>query len=226
MKGVRRHSFGFSLALWALVGPFCVTSAAAAEAALSIEPATWRVVKSESGPVNYYKVVSDGGSGFVRSRYVPPLKTVVLGWQTPEADRQRVKALKWTWRARVLPKGGDECRKGSGDSAAVVYVTWKRGLRYYTLKYVWASSGAKGSVCARKRNPFVAQDTVILEVGPPLDAWRTVELDLAREFRKHFAEGEPDAEVPDFVGIGIMSDGDQTASESSADFGTFVVVRR
>ena len=34
------------------------------------------------------------------------------------------------------------------------------------------------------------------------------------------------ADVPDFVGVGIMSDGDQTQSESSADYGTFAVVRR
>jgi hypothetical protein len=183
-------------------------------------------VESESGPVNYYRVTSEEGSTFLRSHYVPPMKTAVLGWQTPEADRGRVKALKWTWRARTLPKGGDECHPGNGDSAAVVYVTWKRGLRYYTLKYVWSTGGAKGSVCAKKRNPFVAQDTVLLESGPPLNTWRSEELELAREFRRHFADGDASADVPSFVGLGIMTDGDQTGSESSADFGTFVVVRR
>jgi hypothetical protein len=200
-------------------------SADAAAAALVIEPSAWRIVERESGPDNYYRLTTEAGATFVRARYVPPMKTAVLGWQVPDADRAKAKTLRWTWRARTLPKGGDECQKGKGDSAAVAYVTWKRGLRYYTLKYVWTATGPKGRVCGKKRNPFVAQDTVVLEVGPPLDVWRSVELDLRSEFRRHFADGDGSADVPDFVGMGLMTDGDQTQSESSADYGRFVLVR-
>lgn len=202
-----------------------VLLAAAAATDASIQPRDWRIVARESGPVNYYSVMSEGGATFVRARYLPPMKTAVLGWQTPEADRQRIKKVRWTWRAQALPSGGDECASGRGDSAAVVYLTWKRGLRYYTLKYVWSSVGAKGRVCASKRNPFVAQDTVILESGGPVGTWRIAEVDLAAAYRRHFENGDPKASVPDFVGIGLMSDGDQTKSESSADYGPFTLVR-
>lgn len=195
---------------------------ASAQTSRTIEPSAWRVVESESGPVNYYSVVREGETSFVRSQYRPPLETVVMGWQTPDADRSRARKLKWTWRARTLPVGGDECVSGKGDSAAVVYVTWKRTLRYYTLKYVWTTLSKKGAVCDSKRNPFVAQDTVVLRRGP-LDGWQTEEIDLRASFRKHFADGDSSADVPDFVGVGIMSDGDQTRSESSADFGHFVL---
>ena len=198
---------------------------AAAEQNLSILPAAWRVVESQSGPVSYYSVLSEGGVSFVRSQYRPPLKTVVLGWQTPEDSRSRAKRLTWTWRARTLPAGGNECAPGKGDSAAVVYASWKRGLRYYTLKYVWTTLAKKGAVCDGKRNPFVAQDTVVLRSGAPLDRWETESIDLRAAFRKHFEDGDQSADVPDFVGVGIMSDGDQTRSESSADFGTFTLVR-
>jgi hypothetical protein len=201
-----------------------LTAPASAEQSLKIEPTTWRVAESESGPVNYYSVLREGPVSFVRSRYRPPLKTVVLGWQTPDASRSRASKLKWTWRARTLPVGGNECVRGKGDSAAVVYATWKRGLRYYTLKYVWTTLAEKGEVCDSKRNPFVAQDTVVLRSGGPVDVWRSEEIDLRVDFRKHFEAGDPSASVPDFVGIGIMSDGDQTSSESSADFGTFTLV--
>jgi hypothetical protein len=198
---------------------------AAAEPSLVIKPETWRVVESESGSVNYYSVVREGGIRFVRARYRPPLETVVLGWQTPDASRSRARLLKWSWRARTLPAGGNECVSGKGDSAAVVYATWKRGLRYYTLKYVWAALGKQGTVCGTKRNPFVAQDTVVLRAGAPLDRWQTEEIDLRADFRKHFEGGDASAAVPDFVGVGIMTDGDQTRSESSADFGTFTLVQ-
>lgn len=208
-----------------LLGTMLPLVAVAAPRGLAIEPGAFRIVARESGPDNYYRVTTEGGTTFVRARYLPPMKTAVLGWQTPDADRQKAKALRWTWRARTLPKGADECQPGKGDSAAVVYVTWKRGFRYYTVKYVWTATGTKGAVCGKKRNPFVAQDTVLLEVGAPLDAWRSVELDLRSEFRRHFADGDARAEVPDFVGIGLMSDGDQTHSESSADYGPFAFER-
>jgi hypothetical protein len=187
---------------------------------LAIDARAWRVVERDSGPVNYYSVVTEGEVSFVRARYRPPLKTVVLGWQAGDTYA-RARTLAWKWRAQKLPAGGDECADGKGDSAAVVYVTWKRGLRYYTLKYVWSAVGKKGSVCDKKRNPFVAQDTVIVESGPPLAEWKTMRIDLPGEFRKHFEGGDARAEVPDFMGVGIMSDGDQTGSESSADYRDF-----
>jgi len=142
-----------------------------------------------------------------------------------DADRERARTLKWSWRAVTLPSGGNECANGKGDSAAVVYATWKRGLRYYTLKYVWSAVGPKGAVCDQKRNPFVAQDTVVLESGGPLGEWRTESVDLKAEFRKHFEKGDPNASVPDFLGVAIMTDGDQTKSESVADYADFVLGR-
>jgi hypothetical protein len=51
--------------------------------------------------------------------------------------------LRRRWRALVLPRGGNECADERGDSAASVYVTWKRGLRWYSLKYAWSSVGPR-----------------------------------------------------------------------------------
>jgi hypothetical protein len=214
-------------ALCALIGasPLLVTSVARAEGDLVIDPAAWKIIDRESGPVNYYSVASEGGVRFVRARYVPNAETAVLGYQLADADRRRAKKLRWSWRAITLPAGGDECAKGREDSAAVVYVTWKRGLRYYSLKYVWSAVGKKGSVCDSRRNPFVAQDTILVESGGPLGVWRYVEIDLARHFRHHFENDDQSASVPDLVGLGIMTDGDQTHSLSAADYGTFTIVR-
>jgi hypothetical protein len=211
------------LTLLALVA---LTAEARADEPITIGASAWQIVKRESGPVNYYAVTADEGQPpFVRAMYRPPMKTAVLGYQVADADRRRVSKVRWKWRAITLPNGGDECASGKGDSAAVVYVTWKRGLRYYALKYVWSAVGERGKTCDGKRNPFVAQDTIILETGAPLGVWRDEEIDLASEFRKHFEGGNPRAEVPDFVGIGLMTDGDQTQSPSSADYGNFVLLR-
>lgn len=201
----------------------CMTGSASASARdLVIPPTSWRVVQSESGSVNYYTVAEEGGVRFLRARYRPPLETVVLGWQAPDSVRQGAHRLRWDWRARQLPAGGNDCVKGKGDSAAGVYVTWKRGLKYYTLKYVWSGAGEKGG-CRRKRSPFVAEDAVVVRAGPPLDVWHTVDLDLRWEFQRHFSDGDRSASVPDFVGVGLLTDGDQTKSESAADYGSFTL---
>jgi hypothetical protein len=187
-----------------------------------IDVHAFRVVDSYSGPVSYYRIIEDPQEAFIRAVYRPPLETVTLGAEVPEQLRGRVKRLHWRWRAQVLPRGGDECRDGPyGDSAASVYVSWKRGLKWYTIKYVWSAVGQKGKVCAEKRNLFVVQDTVILETEGPLGVWRDEDIDPSAEFRRHFENNDPHADVPDFVGIGLMSDGDQTHSISAADFTGF-----
>jgi len=215
-------------------GASCAIASLLAAAPLGAEPCTsprsfplgvsaFRVIEQKSGPVNYYKVVDDPRMPFIRAEYRSPLETTVLGFAAPEAQRARASKLAWSWRAMTLPRGGDECSEGRGDSAAVVYVTWKRGLRWYTLKYVWSSVGTRGRICDRKRNPFVAQDTIIVESGGPLGVWKRKEIDLRAEFRAHFEDGDPEAKVPDLAGVAIMSDGDQTRSESAADYGNFVL---
>jgi len=182
----------------------------------------FKIVEKHSGPDNYYSV-TPSPDAHIHAEYRPPFKTAVLGYEIPEAQRRSVASLRWSWRAMVLPKGGNECTDGKGDSAAVVYVTWKRGLRWYTLKYVWSAVGTKGRTCDSKRNPFVAQDTIIVDTGEPVGEWRTVRIVPDDEFRNHFEGGDPHASVPDIVGVGIMSDGDQTKSQSVADFRDFVI---
>ncbi len=195
----------------------------AAPTELRLEVGGWKVIERESGPVNYYRVSSDGDRPSIAARYRPPDRTTVLGYPLDESARTRARKVRWSWRAITLPDGGDECADGKGDSAAVIYLTWRRGLRYYTLKYVWSAVSPRGAVCDSKRNPFVAQDTVVLESGGPVGTWRNEEVDLRAEFRKHFEDGDPSAEVPGLLGVGIMTDGDQTQSESAADYADFVI---
>jgi hypothetical protein len=188
-----------------------------------VDVGQWRVVQRDSGPDLYYTQVRDPAMPFLRAHYRPPMHTTVLGWQAPDNLRATAQRVRWKWRVEAFPVDGNECAKGKEDSAADVYVSWKRGLRWYALKYVWSTVGPKGTTCDVKRNPFVAQDTIVLESGGPTDQWRSEEIDLKAEFRRHFEDGKADADVPDFVGLGVMSDGDQTHSDSAADFAAFVV---
>jgi hypothetical protein len=189
----------------------------------NIDAKSFTLIERESGPVNYYTTMQDGNTSFVRSAYHPPMKTAVVGIQLPTEFHQGARKLRWKWRAQALPNGGNECQDGKGDSAAVVYLTWRSGLRWYCLKYVWSGVGPKGAVCDKKRRLVVAQDTVILRSGGPLNTWVTEEIDPTAEFQRHFRDGDMNASVPDLMGIGLMSDGDQTHSDSSADFADFSI---
>ena len=200
-----------------------LTSPAASAREVDLDASQWRVVARDSGPDRYYAQASEAGVSFLRAHYRPPMKTTVLGWQLPDEVRATAHTLRWKWRTEALPTGGDQCAEGKGDSAANVYVTWKRGLRWYTLKYVWSTLGGKGTICDRKRNLFLAQDTIVLESGGPTDQWTSEAIDLKSAFRIHFEDGKADADVPDLVGLGVMSDGDQTHSESAADYAAFAV---
>jgi hypothetical protein len=185
----------------------------------------WSVIERESGPVSYYAIVEEQGTPFIRATYRPGLETVVLGVKVDDADRKGAHKLRWNWRALVLPRDGNACVSGKGDSAASVYVSWKRGMKWYTLKYVWSADVAPGTVCHRKRSAFAAQDTIVLRSGGPLTTWETEEIDLQAEFRSHFEDGDPQANVPELAGVGIMTDGDQTKSPSAADYASFVLAR-
>ena len=206
---------------WVLAWVVLPGSVVAGASRVSVPIREFRIVKSESGKINYYTVHSEGPFPFIRGSYRPPFETAVLGYQVPDGERSKVRFLHWKWRAITLPNGGNECQARKGDSAAVIYVSWRRMLRWYAVKYVWSSVGPRGATCDKRSNPFMAQDTVILETGRPLGEWRDESIDLDAEFRKHFADGDPSASVPDFMGVGLMTDGDQTHRESVGDYAAF-----
>jgi hypothetical protein len=191
-----------------------------------IGPDNFSVLERDSGPVNYCQTINDPVQAFIRCVYRPRLQTVTLFTELPSGLRRGVRLVRWRWRVLVLPREGNECAGGvHADSAANVYLTWKRGLRWYSLKFIWSTEGRVGQVCAGTRNPFVAQDSVVLRSGGPIGVWQDEEVDPERLFRKHFESGDMTAEVPDMAGMGIMSDGDQSTSISAADFAGSVLFK-
>src|SRR3954468_11201718 len=160
----------------------------------------------------YYRTIDTPQESFIRSFYVPPRETVTLFHSVPDELRHGVRRMQWRWRAQVLPAKGNECANGRGDSAAAVYVTWKRGLRWYSLKFIWSTDAPLGATCNRLRNPLVASDSIVLRTGATSSTFVEETVDPEALFRQHFAGGDPSAELPELQGIGVMSDGDQTGS--------------
>ena len=78
----------------------------------------FQVVKQSSGPVDYYRVETGPDGPYLAARYHPPLDTVVKGVEAPEAYRRTLAGVRWRWRVRAFPKGGDDCNPDVGDAAA------------------------------------------------------------------------------------------------------------
>jgi Protein of unknown function (DUF3047) len=182
----------------------------------------FQVVERTSGPVNYYQVVNQAEGSYLRARYQPTLQTTVLGVETPKASRRSMRGLRWRWRVHVLPVGADDCKPKIGDAAAGVFATFQAGLKTRVLKYVWNTTGSVGGTCQMARSLFFDKDEVILRVGPPLDTWVSESVDPRADYVRSFGGHLQD--VPDLVGIGVLTDGDATRSPSEADYGDFELV--
>ena len=198
------------------------TAAAPAAAHRVVVPlGSFNVFKEDSGPVNYYSVASEDGAPLLRGMYRPGLGNVVLMARVPEQARHSVASVSWRWRAHAFPRDANDCGPGASDSAASVFIAYKAGLKLMVIKYVWSTVGTVGQSCQSARGWFFDRDTVLVQVGGPPDVWSSYSVDPRREFVKHY--GGKLEDVPDFVAIGLMTDGDNSRSPAEADYADFLV---
>ena len=199
-----------------------VLSASPGETPLDIH--SFQVVKQSSGPDDYYRVENGPDGPFLAARYHPPLDTCVRGIEAPEAFKRTLGGVRWRWRVRAFPKGADDCNPEVGDAAAGVFVSFKAGLKIMVIKYVWNSVGPAGKSCELANNLFFAKREVVLRSGGEVGHWHTETVDPRRDFVRYF--GGKLEDVPDFVALGVLTDGDATNSRSEADYADFVLYDR
>jgi hypothetical protein len=207
-----------------LVPLLALALTAAPADATPLDVRAFQVVKERSGPVDYYRVQSGPEGTYLRALYIWPLETVVLGIEAPPQFRQGLKGLSWRWRVHVPPTAANDCRPEVGDAAAGVFATFKAGLKIYVIKYVWNTQGPTGISCEMANSLLFAKRVVVLRSGGPRDTWQSEEVDPRADFVRFF--GGSSEHVPDFVGIGILTDGDATKSRSEADYADFALVPR
>lgn len=107
----------------------------------------------------------------------------------------------------------------SQDTACTVYVIFS-DFNGYTLKYVWSTTLPIGTIHEDKPGKFF---TIVQESGSRrLNQWVTVDLDIPKEFRRHF-KSEPPRQ--DLTGFGLLTDGDDTHSPSACDYADFQVLK-
>ena len=121
--------------------------------------------------------------------------------------------LEWSWKAVVLPTGGNSCAKATDDQAAQVYVAWPRfpeAVRSQVIGYVWDTTQPVGTICKSEKTGTVTY--VVLRSGSAeLGKWHTERRNVREDFKKIYG-AEPDN--PGAVSISIDSNDTSSMSES------------
>jgi hypothetical protein len=91
-------------------------------------------------------------------------------------------------------------------------------MPYATLMYVWSSKRPEGTVIVNPRTDRIRK--LVVQSGPArLGDWLTYQRDIQADYTKAF--GEPPGAL---VGIGIMTDSDNTGSIARAWYGPVSLV--
>ena len=123
--------------------------------------------------------------------------------------------LMWQWRVDRLVQGEALDQPRGSDAAARVYVYFEtQGLPWQkrNIDYVWSASlPVDTSLNSAYSN---TSRIIVVESGADHTAqWRDAERNLVEDYRESFHE-----EPPEVIAIGLMTDSDNTASESLAYF--------
>ena len=121
--------------------------------------------------------------------------------------------LEWTWRATMLPKGGDIRRKETTDLAAQLYVVWPRfpeWIRSRIIGYVWDTTTPVGTITKSQKAGTVT--FIVLRSGSAdLGKWVTERRHVVEDYQRIF--GEP-PEAPRAITISIDSNDTHSTAES------------
>jgi len=205
--------------------------------ALSSEPAPERLVLEdfEEGPVDGlppgwkarrygnaeqppYRIHEERGNRFLRAE---DRGENVMLYKEVRWNAREYPYLSFRWRIRSVPEGADERREDKADSAAGLYLSYRRkvGIVPESVKFVWSGLLPPGS--AFRRPGMGMPWTVVAGSGAPDGSWRTFVFRTEDVYRKTFGKDPGDRPL----GIGLLSDANSTGGLAAADYDDITVHR-
>lgn len=132
---------------------------------------------------------------------------------TGKINLKQTPILEWTWKATILPRGGDLRRQATTDMAAQLYVVWPRFpalLRSRIIGYVWDKTTPRSTIVKSQKTGTVT--FVVMRSGSKdLGKWLTERRNVAEDYAKIFGEWPDD---PKAVTISIDSNDTHSMAES------------
>jgi hypothetical protein len=181
-------------------------------------PSGWKARGFEQGEKAPYWIEEEDGNRFLRAE---DRGENVMLYKEVRWNAREYPYLSFRWRIRAVPEGSDERFEDKADSAAGLYLSYRRklGIVPESVKFVWSGSLAAGSAF---RRPGIGMPwTVVAGSGPPSDTWRTFVFRTEDVYRKTFGKDPGDRPL----GIGLLSDANSTGRFAAADYDDITVYR-
>jgi len=171
---------------------------------------------------NYYSIQKEAaGEPFIHAHYLPPGGPTRLGCRLSDTLTDAT-TITWQWRVHLPPQGADERVAKKNDSGAAIYLLFKNGFQTQIIKYVFSTQLPQGTVMRKDPlYPFQRMYVVVSDSWneKEKDVWKKVTVNIKEDFMRLYGTKT----CPPVLGIGIMSDGDETKSEVIADYGRFTL---
>jgi hypothetical protein len=162
--------------------------------------------------------------------------------QSLRLEPQELGAIRFSWKVPALMGEADLALRDKADSAVRIVLVFDgersrfsardaalselsrallgEELPYATLMYVWSNRREPGTVIANSRTSRIRK--LVVESGPQqLGLWLEYERDIRADYEHAF--GEPPGAL---LGVGIMTDSDNTRSQARAWYGPVRFVPR
>ena len=131
---------------------------------------------------------------------------------TGKVNLKETPILEWSWKATILPTGGDLRRKETTDMAAQLYIVWPRFpelVRSRIIGYVWDATTPLATV-AKSQKTGTVTFVVIRSGSKDLGKWLTERRNVAEDYTKIFGEAPDD---PKAITISIDSNDTHSMAE-------------
>lgn len=170
----------------------------------------------DKGHEKIYKFKHDGKSGFLAAKSLNSDNFII---KKVTIDLVKYPYLNWKWRTHVLPMAGDESIKEKCDVAASIAVVLNASKwSPKSIKYSWSTSISKGTF---SKSPYACwparSDIYVVESGKGrVGEWKSEKVNVLEHYKSLYNETNVKSKV--IEAIVIMTDSDNTASPSEADY--------
>lgn len=186
---------------------------------------SFRLARSEGRDA--LAVQAKGSASMLRQKvYVASseLSQLKFSWKVPELIAQADMAVREADDSPVrivLAFDGDRSKFSAKNAmlSELTHALTGEPMPYATLMYVWCNTRAPGSVITNPRTDRIRK--MVVESGSTnLNQWLDYERDVRADFEKAFGETPGD-----LVGVGIMTDTDNTQTDIRAWYGTLKLAK-
>lgn len=174
-------------------------------------PPEWKPRKEAGRPV--YSIREEDGRRFL---HAAARGLGVQAGREVRWDLETHPVLAWRWRPIELPRGSDERKSGTNDSALAVYAVFPGStVSVKAVKYIWSRLVPVG---IRLTSSAGNTQVRVLRSGTErAGQWVEERVNVREDYLKYFGGSD----LPRPAGIAVLTDSDDTGSSAKGDYASF-----